>query len=142
MVDVPPTVGPIASVLDRPRAAAKRVIYAADSVGLQQMFTLRQSDLREQYIELFGGTTESEAAVNQGLQWLAAHQNADGSWSLNKFHENCRDKHPNCSGAGNVQSNTAATGLALLPFAAACRLFKYRLPCLPKWTAASAARQR
>lgn len=117
-VDLPPPFGPIASRLDRPRAKAKKVVYAADSVGLREMFTLRQSDIRKQYIELFDGTQDSEKAVNHGLVWLVTHQNADGSWSLNQFHVNCKDKHPNCSGAGSTKSNTAATGLALLPLLA------------------------
>jgi hypothetical protein len=117
--DVPPTFGPIVSTLDRPRATATQVVYAADNVGLREMFTLRQGDIRKQYIELFDGTQESEDAVNNGLEWLATHQNSDGSWSLNDFHANCHGKHPNCSGAGKVKSNTAATGLALLPLLAA-----------------------
>ncbi|MBP85254.1 MAG: hypothetical protein CMJ64_00830 [Planctomycetaceae bacterium] len=117
-IDLPPSFGPIVSRLDRPRAKAKKVVYAADSVGLREMFTLRQSDIRKQYIELFDGTQESEQAVNHGLVWLITHQNADGSWSLNDFHANCKDKHPNCGGAGTAKSNTAATGLALLPLLA------------------------
>jgi hypothetical protein len=117
--DVPPTFGPIASALDRPRATATKVVYAEDSVGLREMFTLRQSDIRKQYIELFDGTQDSETAVNHGLEWLATHQNPDGSWSLNEFHANCQGKHDNCGGAGTIKSNTAATGLALLPFLAA-----------------------
>ncbi|MFV1965461.1 MAG: hypothetical protein ACC628_08570, partial [Pirellulaceae bacterium] len=117
--DVPPTFGPIVSTLDRPRATATKVVYAEDSVGLREMFTLRQGDIRKQYIELFDGTQESEAAVNHGLEWLTTHQNSDGSWSLNNFHANCQGKHDPCSGAGKVKSNTAATGLALLPLLAA-----------------------
>ncbi|MEO8495702.1 MAG: hypothetical protein ABI614_11570 [Planctomycetota bacterium] len=117
-VDLPPQFGPIVSRLQRPRAKATHVVYAADSVGLREMFTLRQSDIRKQYIELFDGSQESEQAVNQGLVWLVTHQNQNGSWSLNNFHANCKDKHPNCSGAGSAKSDTAATGLALLPLLA------------------------
>jgi len=117
-VDLPPRFGPIVSSLQRPRAKAAKVIYAADSVGLREMFTLRQSDIRKQYIELFDGTQESEQAVDHGLVWLVTHQSENGSWSLNNFHANCKDKHPNCSGAGTAKSDTAATGLALLPLLA------------------------
>jgi hypothetical protein len=60
-----------------------------------------------------GGSAASEAAVDAGLAWLAAHQGADGSWRCDL--SNCR-----CAGAcrdpGTVSSTTAATGLALLPF--------------------------
>ena len=57
-----PNLGPIVSRLDRRRARASRVAYAQDNVGLREMFTLRQGDVRKQYIELFGGTDKSEAA--------------------------------------------------------------------------------
>ena len=67
---------------------------------------LRQGDTRKKYIKLLGGTDETEKAVNLGLEWLAKHQEKDGSWDLKKFQ-------------ANVKSNTAATGMALLPFLAA-----------------------
>ncbi|MBC7964538.1 MAG: hypothetical protein H7Z17_01335 [Fuerstia sp.] len=117
--NAPPTFNKLASQLDRPLAKAAAVSLAADSVGLRSMFTLRQGDTRKQYIELFGGTEETEKAVNRGLVWLTQHQNTDGSWSLNRFHENCNGKHPACTGLGSESSNTAATGLALLPLLAA-----------------------
>ena len=117
--NAPPAFHKLASQLDRPFARASAVSLAADSVGLRSMFTLRQGDTRKQFIELFGGTEESERAVNRGLLWLVQHQNSDGSWSLNRFHENCDGKHPVCNGQGAEVSNTAATGLALLPLLAA-----------------------
>ncbi len=117
--DAPPTFGQHVSRLSRRRAKATRVLMAEDNVGLRSLFTLRQGDTRKQYIELFGGTQESEVAVNRGLLWLVTHQNADGSWSLENFHANCKGKHATCPGAGKVRSNTAATGLALLPLLAA-----------------------
>jgi hypothetical protein len=117
--NAPPSFHKLATQLDRPLAKASAVSLAADSVGLRSMFTLRQGDTRKQYIELFGGTEESEKAVNLGLVWLVQHQNVDGSWSLNRFQENCTGKHPACTGHGAESSNTAATGLALLPLLAA-----------------------
>ncbi|GIW80690.1 MAG: hypothetical protein KatS3mg105_2497 [Gemmatales bacterium] len=66
-------------------------------------------------LEKFGGNKQSEEAVARGLRWLAEHQNADGSWSLHDFHKNCRN-HRRCSGAGSAHSDSAATGMALLPF--------------------------
>lgn len=117
--NAPPSLNMIASTLDRPLAKASAVSLAADSVGLRSMFTLRQGDTRKQFIELFGGTEETEKAVNRGLVWIAQHQNEDGAWSLNRFHENCKGKHPTCNGHGSEVSNTAATGMALLPLLAA-----------------------
>jgi hypothetical protein len=116
---VAPSFSPIASRLDRRRARATKVAIAEDNVGMRSMFSLRQGDTRKQFIELFGGTNQSESVVNRGLVWLAQHQNQDGSWSFHDFHKNCKGKHPNCSGAGGEHSNCAATGMALLPFLAA-----------------------
>ncbi len=116
---VTPDFGPLVTRLDRRKARAPRVALAEDNVGLRALFTLRQGDTRRKYIKLFGGTESSEEAVNRGLIWLAAHQHKNGHWSLNQFHEQCQGKHPNCSGAGKVRSNSAATGMALLPFLAA-----------------------
>ena len=114
--NAPPKAGKFASRLTRPHAKARPVTYAEDSVGMQQMFVLRQADVRRQYIELFGGTKASEKAVEQGLNWIATHQHPDGRWCLNRFHENCkRCKHPNCAGAGTTRSDTAGTALGLLP---------------------------
>jgi len=114
-----PDFGPIVSRLDRRRAKASRIAMAKDNVGMRALFTLRQGDTRRKYIKLFGGSDESEEAVNRGLVWLAAHQFKDGHWSLDRFHECCQGKHPNCGGAGKVRSNTAATGMSLMPFLAA-----------------------
>lgn len=61
-----------------------------------------------------GGNANSEAAVELGLEWLAAHQAPDGSWQFDL------SKIPGCEGAcgnsGFVQSHTGSTGLALLCF--------------------------
>ena len=55
--------------------------------------------------------------VALALNWLASHQNKDGSWSLSNFSNNCR--YGKCTGHGTTESDAAATALALLPFLAA-----------------------
>ena len=78
------------------------------------MFAGRDPSLRAQIIQREGGTSYTEAAVARGLHWLARHQNADGSWSLDAWH-----RAPGAFGEGNGlggHSDTAATALALLPF--------------------------
>lgn len=78
------------------------------------MFSGRDPSVRSRLLEEQGGTTATEAAVARGLRWLARHQNADGSWSLDAFH-----KAPGATGDEDglgQHSDTAGTGLALLPF--------------------------
>jgi len=62
----------------------------------------------------FGGTEGSEKAVALGLEWLAEHQNPNGSWSYD-FTKNvkCRGK---CGNPGPHTSVNSATALAILPF--------------------------
>jgi hypothetical protein len=93
------------------------LLYAEDNIGLQAMLRLRQSEAKEDLLEAFGGNAETEAAVRRGLTWLERHQHRDGRWSLDRFHELCKEHHPNqpCSGGGR-SADAAATGFALLPF--------------------------
>ena len=69
-----------------------------------------------------GSAPATEAAIELGLEFLARHQRADGSWSLGGFDAG----HPQKQGQFN--SDMAATGLALLAFQGAGythREFKY-----------------
>ncbi|GIW88428.1 MAG: hypothetical protein KatS3mg108_2752 [Isosphaeraceae bacterium] len=67
---------------------------------------------RARLVRREGGTVESEAAVERGLDWIARHQRADGGWSLDTSNA-C--SQPSCPQRPAMQSDTAATGLALLP---------------------------
>jgi hypothetical protein len=61
-----------------------------------------------------GATEASEQAVDAALEWLAAHQLPDGSWSFDHRGGTCQGR---CDHHGNAKSATAAaTGMALLPF--------------------------
>lgn len=73
----------------------------------------RQLDRRRQAAFNGGGTPDSEAAVERGLRWLAAHQLRDGSWRFNHHLGLCQGQ---CRNPGSVASSTAATALGLLPF--------------------------
>lgn len=87
---------------------------ALASIGTPSVsFAGRQGEMKAKLLLKEGGTKESERAVELGLEWLARHQRADGGWSL--------DTSGQCSKAGcppraAMQSDTGATGLALLPF--------------------------
>jgi len=71
-----------------------------------------------------GGSEETEAAVARGLAWLARHQNANGSWSLDKFHLAPKATSGKQDGLGSVYSDTAATALALMAFLGAGQTHK------------------
>jgi hypothetical protein len=62
-----------------------------------------------------GATPQSEAAVEAGLAWLAAHQFKDGSWH---FDHTLAGSPCNgyCRNAGKNASSTGATAMALLAF--------------------------
>ncbi len=77
-------------------------------------FSGRQGMSKAQLIRREGGTTASEKAVQEGLNWLMRHQRDDGGWSLDVRNE-CRGQ-PVCPEDVHAVSDTAATGLALLPF--------------------------
>lgn len=74
----------------------------------------RDPRLRQRLVEAEGGTIYTEAAVARGLEWLARHQNSNGSWSLDAF-SLAGDCNGRCRGAGR-NSDMAGTALALLPF--------------------------
>ena len=73
----------------------------------------RSPDARAGLAGRRGGTPKSEAAVERGLRWLAAHQGEDGGWSFDLHKPPCNGL---CRNSGSESSTTAATALALLPF--------------------------
>ena len=88
---------------------------ATDAVLAKEAFESRGAPLE-------GSAPSTEAAIELGLEFLARHQRADGSWSLGGFDLG----HPQKQGQFN--SDMAATGLALLAFQGAGythREFKY-----------------
>lgn len=82
------------------------------AAGRTSPFSGRHAAVKAALLRREGGTKESEAAVERGLDWLARHQAPDGRWLLdcNPF---C-DRVP-CPSSPAMQSDVAATGLALLP---------------------------
>jgi hypothetical protein len=75
-------------------------------------FSGRQGLTRARMVLREGGTARSEKSVEDGIAWLVRHQRPDGSWSLN-YYEQCQGG--GCAHAQVMESDTAATGLALLP---------------------------
>ena len=88
---------------------------AADASGADVSYLLagRSADARAELVRRRGGTPGSEAAVERGLRWLAAHQLGNGGWSFNHNLSRCAGQ---CRNPGNVKTTTGATAIALLAF--------------------------
>ena len=71
--------------------------------GMAGSFGYRGGGGRKKAVARFGGSPATESAVEAALQWLARHQEADGSWDTTK-HE------------GKNKIHSAATGIATLAF--------------------------
>jgi hypothetical protein len=74
--------------------------------------SMRTANARREAAKSLGGSAASEESVERGLAWLARNQYPDGHWSINDF----PGEDPPDAGHGSFQSNSAATGLALLAF--------------------------
>jgi hypothetical protein len=87
--------------------------YFDSKLPLMAPFSGRSAEERARLIRREGGTVESEKAVEMGIEWIARHQRPDGGWSL-ETRPMCKGSP--CPGDGPIStSDTAATGLALLP---------------------------
>ena len=94
----------------RRRAGIARLPNLATTVVAP--FSGRSGLTRAKLVRREGGSAKSEQSVEDGLDWLVRHQRDDGSWSLN-FQDHCQGTP--CPAQNAMNSDTAATGLALLP---------------------------
>ena len=80
----------------------------------------RSISRRETQLTSGGGSAETERAVAAAVNWLARHQNPDGSWGCQKCLERCKDEscqvHRQKAAADYP---AAATAFGVLPFLAA-----------------------
>lgn len=83
--------------------AAPHQARLPDAPAPRETFGQRAPESRGELVESFGGSAETERAVAQALEWFRRAQSGDGRWSSLE-HE------------GDVQCDTAMTGLALLSF--------------------------
>ncbi|RLS53892.1 MAG: hypothetical protein DWH91_13340 [Planctomycetota bacterium] len=96
----------------------------AGSGGSGAGFGGRGTGSRQAMVGSSGGTKASERSVGGGLNWIARHQNPDGSWSFDGYNRHCKDA--SCSCQGEKKTNAGATAFALLPFLAAGQTHKSR----------------
>ncbi len=80
-----------------------------------EAFRQRDPEKRARISQGFGGTAGTEMAVELGLAYLARQQFPDGHWSLDRFVGGEQPDYAQ-AGPGEMNSDTAATGLALLSF--------------------------
>ena len=110
---LPPVDNP--SPVDNPAPSQEPVIARTSSGPSRAYYGNRGGGARAQALAKYGGGDDTEDAVRRGLEWLARHQHADGSWRRCEFGKNCRGNI--CNGAGAipvVPCDSAITGLALL----------------------------
>ncbi|QGJ72201.1 Squalene--hopene cyclase [Planctomycetales bacterium 10988] len=82
-----------------------------------EIYRGRTAPNRQELVEQQGGSSETEAAVQAALEWLAMHQEIDGNWSARRFQggREWRVGGQNREGAG-AKADAGVTGLALLAF--------------------------
>jgi hypothetical protein len=79
-------------------------------------------DGKEGLVAAGGGDGQTEGAVHMALDWLARHQEADGTWNARRFAKRCTGA--SCGGACGEEYVVASTALALLPFLGAGHTFR------------------
>jgi len=79
---------------------------------------------RTALVRKHGGSKASETAVANALEWLAEHQNQDGTWSLVHNGGRCNGQCPDPASVEYAASLRSGTGLALLPFLGAGQTHK------------------
>ena len=84
--------------------------------GPEKVYELRGPGRRRAAALEFGGTAESEGAVERSLRWLASVQSADGRWDASDFGSGLVEKDENGTNrefAGR-EADTGVTGLVIL----------------------------
>ena len=90
----------------------------SDLIKVPQTYKLRSVEERELATREFGGTEESERAVEDALMWFASTQDEQGFWDASRFgagtakESTSNNERPNVGG----DADTGVTALAVLAF--------------------------
>jgi hypothetical protein len=103
---------PLAGKTKIDRTATGGIALPNLATSIVAPFSGRSGLSRAKLVRREGGSAKSEQSVEDGLDWLVRHQREDGSWGLN-FQDHCQGAP--CPAQTAMESDTAATGLALLP---------------------------
>ena len=93
-------------------------------------YRLRSIERRADIARKFGGTEETERAVENSLAWLASHQNAAGYWDADRYGSgrgpetdvadlNLSEERKKTRRESGIEADTGVTALSLLAFLAA-----------------------
>ncbi|MGH7201964.1 MAG: hypothetical protein ACREJB_15275, partial [Planctomycetaceae bacterium] len=113
-VDVP-RIAPAELNVARPNFAAVRT---RETATVPSTYRLRSIEKRLETARQFGGTEDSEKAVEASLQWLADRQEPDGRWDADRFGSGqveIDEQGVNRQFAGK-EADTGITALAMLAF--------------------------
>lgn len=116
-----PRIGRLPASVERALAGDTGGIAGASRSGSTALdpYANRSGEARGDALGRYGGDDATESAVRAGLEWLAAHQEADGSWDRVYYDllcpeaDRCRET---AAVATQIDSAPAVTGLALLAF--------------------------
>jgi hypothetical protein len=97
------------------RAAGRPPLDASLAKPPAAAFRQRFPGARNEVARKHGATESSDRAVEQGLHFLSRCQFPDGRWALDRLPPEVVDS-PSSAALGQMNSDTAATGLALLAF--------------------------
>ena len=101
------------SAADRLRSLiAAEVAASRELPSKRAIYQLRSPDKRKEHIEALGGSSRTESAVEEALDWLAASQSKNGRWDVDDF-----EGAEECGGRGNqADADVGITGFTLLAF--------------------------
>ncbi len=110
-------------------------IRTRKNASLPATYRLRILARRTEIAQKYGGTDDSERAVEASLAWLARHQNIEGFWDADGFTANCPDNdrclgtagrklhgtetRPPAERRAGLHADSGVTALAVLAFLAA-----------------------
>jgi len=104
-IDVAPAPDPLAAPPEIALDLFGQSTVKAPSIGLA--LTGRQKGSKRALLAAYGGTGETQEAVQLALEWLKRNQTRDGSWKLTG---------PYSDGVNGSENRVAATAMALLAF--------------------------
>lgn len=88
----------------------------SDAMSSGNETSIRTGDSRGEALRKYGGSAESESAVELALKWIVDHQLPDGGWSLNhQLGPGDRTSPDPGEMSGDRPARNAATALAMLP---------------------------